>query len=468
MMAWLSVMLTACKDDVTNAGSSVLSQDDPIVVLSDTFEIRSYVDSCAWILSQADSALLGELETDYGTLHAAILTQLACPEGYSYPENAVIDSIFLMMAYSTWVGDGTSPIAVNAYRMDRGTFDYARAYHSDIRIEDYCSREKSILSNHRIVVATEKRDSATGSTGAIVPMVRMRLNDEFQEYFGAIRQFPDQETFNRQLPGLLIETSFGSSTLLNVTDIAIGVYYSFSYNKGGKDTIVHDVKSFYANSEVRTINSISYPDRAAWIEAMVADSNSYNYIIAPAGAYTHMEFPMDKMVEHMEKTLFIDSIWDADSARYIYRYKRPYVNKAQLRVDVENKYTGADVDKQRNDWLQPADYMLLIKESSMERFFAKKELPADSCALLGVLTQGKDSVGNPLYYYSYDMSDFLTDQLRHDELDAVLHMVLVPVTVTIAASGSTIAAVKQQQTASATKIRSSRNGMNLKIVYSGF
>ena len=176
---------------------------------------------------------------------------------------------------------------------------------------------------------------------------------------------------------------------------------------------------------------------------------------------------MEKVVEHMEKTLFIDSIWDADSARYIYRYKRPYVNKAQLRVDVENKYTGADVDKQRNDWLQPADYMLLIKESSMERFFSKKELPADSCALLGSLIQGKDSVGNPLYYYNYDMSNFLTDQLRHEELDAVLHMVLVPVTVSITSSG-TISAVKQQQTASATKIRSAKNGMNLKIVYSGF
>ena len=156
--------------------------------------------------------------------------------------------------------------------------------------------------------------------------------------------------------------------------------------------------------------------------------------------------------------------------------KRPYVNKAQLRVDVENQYTGSGSSKLRNDWLQPAEHMLLIKEESMERFFRNRELPTDSCALLSDLTEGVDSLGNTVYYYTYDMSDFLTSQLRQwekkeDLTVPELQMVLVPVSVETSStvySSSTVSAVRQQQTVSATKIRSAKNGMDLKIVYSGF
>ena len=117
---------TGCKDDVATTGQSVLDEGDKIFVLADTFEISSAVDSCDAIISQADSFLLGEIETDYGTLRASILTQLACPEGYSYPADFAVDSvdsICLFMYYSSWEGDPNSPIAINEYLMDKQTFE---------------------------------------------------------------------------------------------------------------------------------------------------------------------------------------------------------------------------------------------------------------------------------------------------------------------------------------------------------
>ena len=44
--------------------------------------------------------------------------------------------------------------------------------------------------------------------------------------------------------------------MLNISDIALGVYFRFGYNKAGRDTVVHDFKAFYANSEVRTVNHL--------------------------------------------------------------------------------------------------------------------------------------------------------------------------------------------------------------------
>ena len=466
---------TSCKNDVANTGQSVLGEEDAIIVLADTFSFSSRIDSCAAIISQADSFLLGELETDYGLLRASILTQLACPEGYHYPADFSVDSvdsICLFMYYSSWVGDANSPIAVNAYMLDKKTFRYSSTYPTDLNIDDYCSRDKSILCNHRIVVASEKLDSVQNSSGKYIPMVRMRVNDDFTREFASIQSFDDQAAFNELFKGLLIETSFGSSTMLNVTDIALGVYYHFSYNKAGRDTVVNDMKVFYANSEVRTVNHLYYQDKAMWLDELKRDSDTYNYIIAPAGVYTRMSFPMaqiaDSIIVQMRDPVTGDTI------------KRPYVNKAQVRVSVENVFSGSTSEITRNDWLQPSDYMLLIKESSMERFFAEKELPTDTCALLGQLTQDKDADGNTIYYYSYDMSDFISNWVRDRMLpenqrkyasdESVLNMLLVPVSIGTSTSSSTtvVSSVRQQQTMSATKIKSAKNGMQLEMVYSGF
>lgn len=473
-LAAIMGLWTGCKDDVATTGQSVLDADDKIFVLADTFTISSVVDSCDAIISQADSFLLGEIETDYGTLRASILTQLACPEGYSYPADFAVDSvdsICLFMYYSSWEGDPNSPIAVNAYLMDKQTFQYSGTYPTDLNIGDYCSREKSILTNHRIVIASEKLDSIQNNDGTYSPMVRMRVNDDFMQEFASIRSFTDQKTFNEAFKGLLIETSFGSSTILNISDIALGVYYRFGYNKAGRDTVVHDFKAFYANSEVRTVNHLYYEDKKELVEKLQNDSDTYNYIIAPACVYTRLQFPLkeiaDTIIQNMRDPLTGDTV------------KWPYVNKAEVRVSVENKFTGSTSDKTYNDWIQPASNMLLIREESLERFFVNKELPSDTCALLGTLTQGVDSVGDAIYYYSYDMSDFLTDRLHkilrenlyEENNNPTLNMLLVPVTIgtsTVSTSATAVTSVRQQQTVSATKIRSAKNGMKLEIVYSGF
>ena len=473
-LAAIMGLWTGCKDDVATTGQSVLDADDKIFVLADTFTISSVVDSCDAIISQADSFLLGEIETDYGTLRASILTQLACPEGYSYPADFAVDSvdsICLFMYYSSWEGDPNSPIAVNAYLMDKQTFQYSGTYPTDLNISDYCSRDKSILTNHRIVIASEKLDSIQNNDGTYSPMVRMRVNDDFMQEFASIRSFTDQKTFNEAFKGLLIETSFGSSTILNISDIALGVYYRFGYNKAGRDTVVHDFKAFYANSEVRTVNHLYYEDKKELVEKLQNDSDTYNYIIAPACVYTRLQFPLkeiaDTIIQNMRDPLTGDTV------------KWPYVNKAEVRVSVENKFTGSTSDKTYNDWIQPASNMLLIREESLERFFVNRELPSDTCALLGTLTQGVDSVGDAIYYYSYDMSDFLTDRLHkilreklyEENNNPTLNMLLVPVTIgtsTVSNSATAVTSVRQQQTVSATKIRSAKNGMKLEIVYSGF
>ena len=463
----LAALMASCDTDLAGIGSSILTPGDSIVVKADTFSLNSRIDSSNAIVSLPDSALLGELESDYGTIRAEILTQLTCPEGYEYPSNAVIDSISLFFYYTSWVGDGYAPLSVNVYEMDGKQLNYSRQYKTDINLSDYCSRTKSILRNRRIIVASEKRDSMLSSSNVYVPMVRMMTDStsDFFRRFSAIRKFTTQDEFNKQFKGLLLETDFGSATMLNVKDIAMGVYYHFSYDKAGRDTTVNDIKVFYANSEVRTVNRISYMDKDALLRNLANDSTRYNYIIGPAGVHTRISLPVRQMEQRMHQNL-IETIFSTGDTLI----KRPYVNQAELRVDVENVFSGSASTLTRNDWLQPAPYMLLVREASAERVLKGSEIPTDTCAIVGTLTQGTDSLGNPTYYYSYDLATLLTYELRKDSTPAWLDMRLVPVDVQTATTSSTtiISSVKEAQTLSATKIRSAASGLTLKMVYSGF
>lgn len=462
-MLTAATLLSACSGDSTTAGSSLLDEDDAIVVCADTFNLQSGLVECANIITAPDSFLLGEIESPFGTLRADILTQLSCPVGYSYPANAEIDSIDLLFTYTTWTGDASTPLVVNVYEIDRKSIDYnpQEPYRSDVNIADYCSMTQTVTATPSVVVANGKTDSVYDSnTSSYVPMVRCRMSADFVARFAQMRSYTDQDAFNDFFKGLYITTSFGSATVLHVTDINLGVYYHFSYDKAGRDTTVQDVKGYYANSEVRQLNHLTYPDKEQLIERL-NENDSLDFIIAPAGVYTRMTLPMASMYDTINANINLGKI-----------QKRPYVNLAQLRVGVDNVYTGSSSSITSADWLQPADYMLLIKESSRERFFRDKELPSDTVAILSALTSGTDSDGNTIYYYSYDLSTLLTRQLQNQDSLPTLDMCLVPVSVAYASSSSsTVSSVRESQTISATIIHSAENVSNpltLKVVYCGF
>lgn len=452
-----SVGLSGCKDDSMSAGSSILDEDDAIYVKTDTFAIRSSLAQCDSIISLPDSFLLGEMVNKYGTLHADILAQFACPNGFEYPSTTKITGVYLSLCYHTWYGDGNTPIGINAYEMDLGSFDYAISYPTNIKPEDYVSKgSESVLESEKIIVASQRDDSIYLTNDATYyTRVRARMSDAFTNRFFSIKDFSSQEAFNKAFNGLYITSEFGSTTIINVMDISIDVEYSFTYNKAGRDTTVNDVKSFYANSEVRQVNRIEHTDQSTIYKELSADSTYYSYVVAPANLYARLSFPMGQM-----QSVIGSRIGD----------KRPYVNMAKVKVTVCNK---AEQVSTCDDWSQPSEHMLLIKESALNRFFSKRELPSDTCAIIADLTKGTNKSGDTEYYYTYDMSSLLTTQLRHSDNPAILDMVLVPVDVITASANNTtyIVSIKQQQTVSATQLISAQNPdepMAVEVVYSGF
>ena len=123
-------------------------------------------------------------------------------------------------------------------------------------------------------------------------------------------------------------------------------------------------------------------------------------------------------------------------------------------------------------------YLLLIKESAINRFFNNKELPSDTCAVLASHTIALVVNTTNVYqdYYSFNVAKLIANELKIAKQNTSvpvadqLNMRLIPVQVTLNTSG-TITAVKQDNLMSAVTIRSGKNPyspLRLNLVYSGF
>ena len=461
------VAFQSCKSDVPNAGSSVLSEGDEIIVKLDAFNITSALDSLNIISLTPDSFLLGECETDFGVIQADILTQFACPEGFSYPNtvitsdgdtvpsNLTVDSVCLYLYYQNWYGDGHSPIGVAIYELDRNSLSENIV---DVQLSDYCSLDDSTKINFSstVVVPATAIDSAYSTESeSYIPAIRIKLSDTFAKRFFEIQEFSNQQTFNNLFKGLYICSDFGGSNILYIKDMTMTVYYHFTLpNSGVKDSVINDSKSFYANEEIMQVNRYTYPNRATVLEQHSEDT--INYIVSPANIYTRLSINMDTINNRIKEQLVnIDDY-------------RVYVNRANLTIDVI--YTDSITNRPKDNWDKPASYMMLIKEDQMKAFFEENRLPSDTSAIV-VSLSFEETLNKVSYYYTFDLSALFTQQLRAEKTTNELNFALIPVSINYNASTGQVTSVKQLQTITATRIRSANskdNPMNIEIVYSGF
>lgn len=475
LLALAAILMVACKDDATHAGSTLMKSADSVWVCVDTLGMKSRLVACSPIISDPDSLLLGEMENGYGTTRAEILTQLACPVGYKYPENAVMDSVCLFLYYQSYSGDGNSPLQINVQEMDRNTLKYSETYYTNIDTALFVSADApQVLARKHILVPAHPQGEIN-SSGTRFSSLSMRVDSDWaKHFFEDVRDFSSQSAFNEKMKGLYIYTDFGGSAIVNVNTLALCVYYHFSYDKAGRDTTVSDMKSFYANSEVRQVNRVRYldndnnPGAEEDLVHMLQNPDS-DFIVSPGGVYTSVLIPLRDITRKIYRNL---SYEDA-SGRLC--HKRVYVNKAEMLVRVRNYFSGSSMDLTRDHWAQPANNILLIRDHAVNSFFKEKQLPMDTLAILGTLSVTEDEAGKPMYYYSYDLSALLTVQLRDSAyVPDTLRMIMVPVSVESSSSSSgatSTTSVKQSQELSTTIINSAQRSdrpLVMEVVYSGF
>ena len=456
----LLTSLNSCKDDVSQAGSSSLSPDEEVIVCSDT--LRNIISDnipAQPASSTPDSFLLGEVRTtDFGTLNAVMLTQLAAPEGWVYPEASELDSVCLYVYYRSWFGDGNSPMALAAYEIDREPLSYDSVYPSNVPVSRFCSMEDSTRMMDRDAVFSPNRptDSIYSSVAqANIPFIRLRLSDRYAERMFRIRDFSSQQAFNRQFPGLMLCSSYGASAALYVSTLCITIHYHYTYSVGDETKTLADTKTFYSNKEIKQLSRYEHKNQTEIFERLSEDT-TVNYVLSPSNIYCRLTIPMQEIKRQIKEQT---------------QNRNVYVNLAQLQLDVLN---GDSKGAKEDNWMRPAESMMLVEESEYEKVFSSGRFTSDTATIYSSLLSEYDTITSAYrYYYDFDLSYHFTQMLHKDRFNDTIRMILVPVDLefTASLSGNYAVSIRMKQAASATKIRSSRSPqtpMDIEMVYSGF
>ncbi|MDD5185550.1 MAG: DUF4270 domain-containing protein [Paludibacter sp.] len=458
----VSLLTFSCTDNVSDLGIKIQPSSDNISVGTDTFHVVTenvFIDS---IFAKQDSFLLGTFyDTKYGSTQADILAQVNCPVNYQYPPGSVVDSVLAVLTYKTWFGDSYSPMNVSIYQMDKKTFNYSTLYPTNLDPSDYTTRSE--LIGNKTFTAKDATKLRTDTTTIV-----FKLSDKFRNWFVnagsdnvinvASNIYSSESNFINYFKGMYITTDFGVATMLNVRQVDLELYYHYNHtvtSSTGADSLVTSnyVIPFPANAEVRQVNRFFHPEIAT-VKQKLAQNENVNYISSPAGIQTRVTVPLKRIKQKMDLSL---------------GEKKKTLNSAILRVD------ATEIDS--STLAEPVvSYMLLIKESAIDRFFNKNELPSDTCAILGQFSKSQNtSTLLYEYHYSFDIAPMVANELKlnpNPDSDLNLRLVPVQVTSTTSSTGTTsITAVKQQTGMSAITILSGKDvttPMRIKMIYSGF
>lgn len=449
------IFIISCNDsNITDMGSSIQPPGDEILVAADTFSIISQNYAVNSMFSRPDSFLLGTFyDQTYGTVHADIFAQVEYAKNHVYPSNTVPDSILLYIKYLKYFGDKHSPMQVSVYEMNRNnTFNYMTPYPTNLNPDVYV--DKSAGS----ALIGEKTFTAVDANGKDSTSVVIKLSDTFlQRFAGAPSDiYTDENKFLNFFNGLYITTGFGSASMLYIRQIDMIYYHHYTYitkDVNGQDSIVKVNVSvpFPANPRVRQVNRFLHPDKNNVISQLESKSEQTHYISSPANIYTRVSLPLKRMNQRMAGNGL-----------------RLALNNAKLRVDINNINT--------QDFAQPIpSNILLIRESSLNRFFTKRELPTDSCAILGTYSYEKDSeTGEFNYYYTFDIAGLIAHEFKQAKENNTTppeksDFLLVPVRLKI--SNNTVTEVAQQYLLNAVTIcggNHPKKPIKAQVVYSGF
>ena len=450
LLFFVSLFVFSCSDTLTDIGSGIQPSSDQIKVGTDTFHVTTETVPVDFMYSRPDSFLLGTYyDSKFGSTQAEILAQVNCPVGYKFPPLSVPDSASIYLVYTTWFGDKYAPMDVNIYEMNQGTFSYTSLYPTNLDPTVYSDR--SLKLAERIFSAKDVVTSRADTTS-----IKFKMSTSFVNRFFNSTDFSSTDNFLKDFKGIYITANYGASSLLNISQINLRYYSHYTYttkNIHGGDSVatVKSTLDFPANTEVRQVNRFLHPDRAT----VVHPADSVSYVASPVNLHTRVGIPLLRIKQKMDLGI---------------ANKKLTINSAILKVEA----TNINVDTVHAPTVK---YMLLIKESSMDRFFNNKELPSDTCAILAAHSMSLVVNSTTLYedYYKFSLSTLIANELKIAKQNGKvpvdqIPMRLIPVLVTMDAS-SNITAVKQDYLMSAVTIRSAKNAyspMRINVVYSGF
>jgi len=463
LISIICIAFTACKNDDNDLGSTIQPSADKILLSSLVQNLISKTQVIDSIYINQDSLLLGSFtDRTFGTSTADIITQLMCPIGFVFPEigtgNPVfeefeIDSAKIQIVYSSWVGDANSLMRIRAYELTGKDLIFNDKYATNINISDYCDLTKPLADAVFTPNKGNINDIRYDSNGKKYVYVTMPLSQDFVQRFnprtagGESQIYGNIDNFLQFFKGLYITTDFGSSAMLNVSNI--GINYFYHYRRAGGET-VNLVLTFPSNSEIVRINRIEHSDRQA-----ITIPDTVTYVSSPANFYTQIEIPLDSIYLKMKQEM------------------------AGKQILISTVYLDIQAENIADSYLKTPPYMLAIKSDAMQRFFDQKRLPTqnDTCATFTQAIRQISTSNDTTYLFRFELSRLLATEFQKKEkfgtpLPETLKITVLPISLSLVNTmyGTAISGAAHYLPLSGLALRNQKSSkpVKLKILYNGY
>ena len=258
------ITLTACKKDPYSLGLSLLPPTDTLSVkTNDTATIIAYSVLQDSIRSDKTTTnILGSLvDPVFGVTTASFCTQLRLStEGVDFGINPVLDSVVLMLRYSSIYGDPNSLQRVKVFELNEN-ISIDSAYYSNHQIQYY----NTLLADYTFKPNLKDSISILGTK--VSPHLRINLN-RYTNYFGnKILYAPSDalltnNNFIKFIKGLYIESSAvsanGSLISFNMSNALTGMVVSF-HNQDATGKVIDSLSySFVIDALCARINTFDH------------------------------------------------------------------------------------------------------------------------------------------------------------------------------------------------------------------
>lgn len=362
--ALLSISVTtSCENSVSDIGQSLITGEVTIIVDSLPTNLHGTTEWVDTFDSKTTTKLIGRINVpEYGSLSTSFVTQLLCSTKMNIPDSITeekIDSMCFIMRIprGSLTGDSLAPQQLRVFRMKEdipssitSAYDPAGKYYpTPLGARSYT------VSNIAL------SDSAFKNSKTINVPVKIDNPEYAKAFFRAYRNndpiFEWPQSFNEKFKGIYVEQNFGNGCIANITGVQGYLYWnrtqSVAYTDSDivkyRDVIVRDSICLLASQpEVLSSTNINYK-RSETLKNMANEGKTI--VTSPGGYITHIRFPIDSLLS---------------------KYRE---NNTQMAV-VAALTLRLPAKVIKNDYgIYTAPYLLMIKESEREQFFAQNKIP---------------------------------------------------------------------------------------------
>ena len=409
--AFLSIVTLSCNDTLDQVGFTIQPGMDTLTVGIDTMHLKARTVQLDSIYAKTNYPVLGEyLDPVFGSVKSEYMGEFYLPEGSGFKPDATVDSVRVVVSYTTIMGDSLAPMELSVYELNRSLKGIKSYTH--INPEEFAEMSeplgKKVFTGKNNTFHTEYYNTGYSTESYKVYDISVDLPMSVGERFLNEYNKPghgmmsDLYSFREFFPGLYFTTSFGNSTILNIDFTTLFLHYHYTDVKGsstGQDTIRTDALRLFITPDVTQINTIRSNN-----QQLLEESDTHTYVKSPAGVVTEITFPFSDIYQELQSRA---------------------LNLANFTF-----FAMPDATENPMVKISPPDYLLLVNRDSLAGFFEQRKLPDNVTSFLSnkfdatTYTYDFNNISAMMNYYNRTMGENPDDLVYY----------LIPVNATITTS----------------------------------